>query len=455
MSDTIVALATPPGEAALAVIRISGGLVPSIIDGALRKQGPSPTPSPRLTRLSHYQSLSGKTLDHLIWIYYAGPKSFTGDDMLELISHGSPFIVQCLLEDLEQRGARLAEPGEFTKTAFVNGKMDLAQAEAVVDVIRARSDRSLKIAQQQLAGALGKHVSGLVDRLLGVTAHLEAYIDFPDEDLPAEDVSGPVADLSGFQDSIDQLMATEQYRNRLQDGIRVVLVGAPNAGKSSLLNRLVSDDRAIVSEEAGTTRDFIEVRGSLGGHLVRYFDTAGLRSSGSKIEEAGMTKTLEMARKADLILHVVDANDAEVSLNEETLKVFEDKATITVLNKADLVGEGSPVTGQSTPTIESIGVSALTGTGLDALQKALIKYLDSDFKVPDDADVAVSARHSAALATVKVHVSEALEKLRAGHSIELAATDLHLAIESMGRIVGRIDNEQMLDELFGSFCIGK
>tara|TARA_B110000438_G_scaffold301679_1_gene357202 strand:+ start:2002 stop:3369 length:1368 start_codon:yes stop_codon:yes gene_type:complete len=455
VSDTIVALATPPGEAALAVMRISGSLVRSIIEGALIEKDRSPTLAPRLTRLSHYRNLSGKTLDHLVWVYYAGPKSFTGEDMLELISHGSPFIVQRLLEDLEQRGARQAEPGEFTKTAFVNGKMDLAQAEAVVDVIRARSEQSLKIAQQQLAGALGKHVSNLVERLLRVTAHLEAYIDFPDEDLPAEDVSGPVAELSDFQNAIDQLMATEQYRNRLQDGISVVLVGAPNAGKSSLLNRLVADDRAIVSEEAGTTRDFIEVRGTLGGHLVRYFDTAGLRDSGSKIEEAGMAKSLEMAKKADLILHIIDAQEDHIALDANTLKDFEKKALIRVLNKADLVDEASSVMDVSPSSVDIIRVSALTGDGLYDLQKALIRYLDTDFKVPEDADVAVSARHSAALAEVKSKVSEALGKLRAGSSIELAATDLHLAIEAIGRIVGRIDSEQMLDELFGSFCIGK
>lgn len=455
MTDTIAALATPPGEAALAVIRVSGDSVRAIIAGALLSRGAPPTLSPRQTRLSHYHNLEGSVLDHLVWVFYAGPKSFTGEDMLELISHGSPFIVQRLLEDLERRGARLAEPGEFSRTAFLNGKMDLAQAEAIVDVIRARSEQALKIAQLQLAGVLGKQVSALVERLLRVTAHLEAYIDFPDEDLPTEDVSGPIAELTAFQKTLDQLIATEHYRNRLQDGIRIVLLGAPNAGKSSLLNRLVDDERAIVSEEAGTTRDFIEVRGNLGGHLVRYFDTAGLRSATSKIEAAGMAKSLEVAHRADVILHVVDAKTGEGLSEMEMLKVLDEKPLIRVLNKVDLSDGEIGVASASSRKTTTVRVSALTGFGIEDLRAVLKDYLDKDFTVPQDADVAVSARHAAALNEVKAQASSALDKLRSGISIELAATDLHFGIEAMGRIVGRIDNEQMLDELFGSFCIGK
>jgi tRNA modification GTPase len=290
-----------------------------------------------------------------------------------------------------------------------------------------------------------------VERLLRVTAHLEAYIDFPDEDLPAEDVTGPLSELADLQRDIDRLSATEKYRNRLQDGISIVLLGAPNAGKSSLLNQLVSDERAIVSEEAGTTRDYIEVRGILGGHLVRYIDTAGLRSTVSKIEAAGVAKSLHMAQKADLVLHVVDCQASELPMESEVAAVLSEKPSITVLNKSDLLNASS----SASIAEGSIAVSALTGAGMESLIDTMANFLDADFRVPDDADVAVSARHAAALNTVKEHLGAAVGQLRDGISVELAATELHMAIDSMGLIVGRIDNEQMLDELFGSFCIGK
>jgi tRNA modification GTPase len=453
LSETIAALATPPGEAALAVVRVSGNRIHDLLAGALGV-APSPPPPPRRASVGVYRAMDGRPLDQMVWIFYAGPNSYTGDDLLELMPHGSPFIVQRLLEDLCARGCRLAEPGEFTRLAFLNGKLDLAQAEAIVDVIRARSDRALAIAQDQLSGSLGRHIGEMVTTLLRLTAGLEAYIDFPDEDLPPEDTEGPIHDLIALKGAIDRLLATEHYRRRLQDGIRIVLLGEPNAGKSSLLNALLEEDRAIVSEEAGTTRDFIEARTQLGGHLVRLFDTAGVRESGSKVERAGVEKTLKVAREADILLLVHDQECPWPTFDPALAAMVAGKPCLVVLHKSDLGAEpkSHPPVSFSLGTLRA---SSQTGAGLLDLRQRLVSFLDRDFQVPADADVAISARHAAALAEAKDWLEAAATKLRAGEPAELAATDLHLAIEAMGRIVGRIDNERVLDELFGSFCIGK
>jgi len=408
----------------------------------------------RQARVGSYTTIDGGLLDQVVWIYYAAPRSYTGEDMLEIIPHGSPFIVQRLLEDLSARGCRVAEPGEFTRLAFLNGKLDLSQAEAIVDVIRARSDRALAAAQHQLAGVLGQRIEGMVTDLLRVTAQLEAYIDFPDEDLPAENVEGPIQALVALKGAIDRLMVTEHYRQRLQDGVRIVLVGEPNAGKSSLLNALIDEDRAIVSEEAGTTRDFIEVRSTLGGHLVRFFDTAGIRESDSRVEQAGVAKTLKVAREADLLLFVHDHSLPWPEADAAIAHLLEAKPCLAVRHKADLpstVDEGAPLS----PSLGELSVSSTTGSGLDSLRGRIRSFLDRDFTVPADADVVISARHATALTEAKEWLDGALSKLREGEAAELAATDLHLAIEAMSCIVGRIDNERVLDELFGAFCIGK
>lgn len=453
MSDTIAALATPPGEAALAVIRVSGNRIREILNDALGGEA-SPTLPPRVARVGTYRGVDQGVLDQVVWIHYPAPRSYTGEDMLELMPHGSPFIVQRLLEDLAQRGCRLAEPGEFTRLAFLNGKMDLAQAEAIVDIIRARSDRALAVAQQQLAGALGRHIESLVTTLLRVTAQLEAYIDFPDEDLPAEDVEGPIQSLLDLREAVGRLMATQHYRRRLQDGIRIVLIGEPNAGKSSLLNVLVDEDRAIVSEEAGTTRDFIEVRTMIGGHLIRLFDTAGIRQSDSRIERAGVEKSLKLAREADLLLFVHDWTQPWPDSEVELCQILAEKPALGLLHKCDLPA----ATSEDPPLAFKLGtlaISSVTGEGIENLRNLIAHFLDRDFSVPEDADVAISARHASALNDAQRCLEDAVEKLRKNVAAELAATDLHLAIEAMGRIVGRIDNERVLDELFGAFCIGK
>lgn len=450
-SDTIAALATPSGEAALAIIRISGPDTKAIFE-ALRRSPDAPPP-PRTFQRALYRGTTGEVIDDLAYVYFQAPRSYTGEDMLELSTHGSPFIVEKILHDLEQRGLRLAEPGEFTRTAFLNGKLDLAQAEAVVDMIRARSDRALLAAQQQLSGALGKKTELFVNQLLKATALLEAYIDFPEEDLPPEDQEGPRSELAALARSLEQLAATQRYRERLQDGIRVVLLGEPNAGKSTLLNALVEEERAIVSEEAGTTRDYIEVRTTMGPHLVRLVDTAGLRESVSAIERAGVERSKKLAREADVILLVLDRSTPLPQLDPEIAEELCNSPTLIIENKSDL--PQAPELNAFYPDLPRLAVCASSGAGIPELRQQLVDMLNQDYTVPANADVIVSARHAGALSEARDCIRQAIANLEAGAPPELAATDLHLAIDSMGRITGKIDNERMLDELFGSFCIGK
>lgn len=447
-ADTIAALATPTGTSALALVRISGSdtrTLAAALCGAV--------PPARVARHIDYRGQDGALIDDVVVTFFAGPKSFTGEDSLEVTCHGNPFIAQKLLEDLFQRGCRPADPGEFTQRAFLNGRMDLSQAEAVMDLIHARSDRALTAANQQLRGSLGRRMQALIDSLLGVLARIEAYIDFPDEDLPPEDRAAVLGEIHQIMLSNNMLLATSHYGELLRDGIKTVILGAPNAGKSSLLNRLVGKDRALVSPEPGTTRDFIEERIIVGPHCLRLIDTAGFNRSPAPLEKLGIEKTLERALEADLLLVVLDAADQVVPpFPAELLAKLQTAATLVVLNKVDLAPDA--VAAFSVPGAPVVPVSALTGTGMERLEQAIVGLADRAEHDPDDL-VAINARHAHALDQSRLWLTAAEAKLVAGEPIELVASDLRGVMAAFGAITGRIDNERMLDQLFATFCIGK
>jgi tRNA modification GTPase len=445
--DTIAALATPAGRSALAVIRISGKDTEK-----LAREVFGEAPPPRMARRGDYRDRAGALLDDVLFTFFREPNSYSGEDALEISCHGSPLIAHKVLEDLFARGCRPAEPGEFTRRAFLNGRIDLSQAEAVMDLIQARSDRALAAAHRQLRGALGRHLRTLTDGVLDGLARIEARIDFPDEDLPPEDLGVLRGELEKVRRGAARLLATRRYGDLLRDGIRTVIVGEPNAGKSSLLNRLVGRERALVSAEPGTTRDFIEEVVAVGPHCLRLIDTAGLNPSPAALEKLGMEKTFECIEEADLILFVLDATRPTPAfvgnLNTGSRKI------LAVLNKADLL-KGPP---QAAPPSEiaTVALSALTGDGIDELHQALIGMADSfqETETGDDS-VAINARHAHALAQANDCLTEALRKLESKPQPELLASDLRGALDAFGEIAGRIDHEQVLDRLFASFCIGK
>lgn len=445
-ADTIAALATPVGTAALAVVRASG---PDCARVAAEILGRSPTP-----RQAHYclyrAAGGGRVLDDVLLTFFPGPHSYSGEDSLEISTHGNPLIAQYVLEDLLGRGLRQAEAGEFTRRAFLSGRLDLSQAEAVMDVIHARSERALAVARRQLEGSLGRHLNGLTEALLLVLARIEAYIDFPDEDLPPEDRAVVLAELDVVLRGTDRLLATSHYGDVLRDGLKTVILGEPNAGKSSLLNRLVGRDRALVSDRPGTTRDFIEERILIGPHAIRLIDTAGLNPDPEELERLGMDKALERAAEADLILWVVDASRPCPDLPVEVRERLNGCNALVIRNKCDLSAICQPPAGLSV-----VDVSALTGHGVEALSAMIAARADAFAGQQGDEVIAINARHADALRRAGDCLRAARAKLLDGGPVELLASDLRGALDACGEICGRVDNERMLDHLFKTFCIGK
>ncbi len=453
--DTIVAPATASGSAALAVVRVDGPLVPRLIQDC----SASPAlPRPRRARRFQYRDLAGQVLDDGIATYFAAPHSFTGGETWEMTLHGNPLIVDLVLADLVARGCRWADPGEFTRRAFLSGKLDLSQAEAVAEVIQARSAGALAAAQRHLRGELGRLISGLAAELIAVLAHLEAYLDFPDEDLPPEDHAGPLRDLADLAERLEALAATRQAREFLIDGLPTVIVGAPNAGKSSLLNALLGQQRALVSPIAGTTRDYLSERLTLGRHLLRLIDTAGLHPSDDPLEMASMERSRQQLSEAALVVLVIDAADQPPGLDRGTLGLLRPERLLVLLNKADLPASTATSDWLSQQPAVAVAprvtTSLTTVSGQEAVRKALIGWLDGLQVTPQPEDTLVNARHAEALQRAATTLRRALAEAQLGR-IETAATEVRLGLDALGEVVGRIDSEAVLDQLFKSFCIGK
>lgn len=448
--ETIVAPASGRGQAAVAVIRVSGPLCRDLIASALNTDT---TPPPRRATLGRYTAGDGCTLDHLLFTYFPAPRSYTGEDVLELHPHGNPHIVRRIIDDLCARGCRMAEPGEFTRVAFLNGKMDLSQAEAVAEVIRVQSDAALEVAQRQLGGALAQRVSELSDLILNLLANLEAYIDFPDEDLPPESAEGPLQSIAELLQAMEDMAATGEFRERLIDGWTVAILGAPNAGKSSLMNLLLGEARALVSAEAGTTRDYIRESVSVGPYAIHLVDTAGLRDNPGAIEEMGMQHSMELARTADLVLWVVDRSDPPPRLKAELAALLGPERTIVVENKADLPANPE-VSGFLAPCPRVV-MSVASRAGLNVLRGTIAEWIDKRGATLPDNGLLVSRRHAECLRGACRALKAAREILLNGSPFELAATEVRAAIRDLEAIVGRFDNEAMLDRLFATFCIGK
>ncbi len=442
--DTIAALATPPGVGALAIIRISG---PQAMEVLLACTGRSKALEPRRATLVRVLSATGLVLDEVVATWFAAPASFTGEDVVELCCHGGLLVVRRVLERVLACGARPAEPGEFSRRAFENGRLDLTQAEAVMDVISAGSDLALRAAHNQLHGVLSRRVEQAADRLISVAAHVEAYIDFPEEDIAPDAASALLDGLNAVEAELRALLSTADEGRLLREGVRTAIIGAPNVGKSSLLNCLLGYERAIVSPMAGTTRDTVEASVTLGSLRLHLVDTAGLHESADAIECAGMERSRRAGAEADLVLLVADAS---LPPNLPELAASPDAATrLLLLNKCDL-----PAHPGWDAHPEALRLSCLSGEGLPALAAAIEKLFLHN-PVETDSFTAINTRHRYALGQALEALSQARASLLAGDSPELTDVPLRDALDALGSITGRIDTETILTRVFSTFCLGK
>ncbi len=449
MSDegtaTIAAVSTPPGEGAIALVRLSGPEAVAVADQIFRGQQ---KPSEAVSHFQHFGEIvdADRVIDQVMLTVHRAPASYTGEDVVEISCHGGVLVTARVWEACLHAGARAARPGEFTERSFLNGKMDLTQAEAVIDLIRAQTDLALRSAAEQLEGRLGEKITKLREDLIGLIANLEAYIDFPDEDIEPDVGAAFLSRLDGIRGQIDALLATADQGRIFREGVRVVIYGATNAGKSSLLNRLLGFPRAIVSESPGTTRDTIEEVVNLRGIALRLTDTAGLRASGSDaVENEGIARTERSLAYADLVLHVVDASAPRPA--HFSARVAE-VAELLLLNKSDLPEHAD------WKDCEALRISCTSENGLAGLEDAILAQVSAQrWDIPSA--VAINARHRDCLRRALAACDLARGAFTENLAPELVAVDLRGALQAVGEVIGHADMEKILDALFATFCIGK
>ncbi len=455
--DTIAAIITPPGQGGVGIVRVSGPLSVDIAACLFAGREAVAQWVSHTLYLGLIRDAGGRPIDQGLAVLMRAPQSYTGEDVLEFQCHGGPVVMRRVLTAVLHGGARLAEAGEFTKRAFLNGRLDLAQAEAVVDIVRARSDEASDLALAQLSGVLSSHLEEVRSDLIRLKALLEAQIDFADED-PAIEEEEAALIFESIQDKIQSLVGSYNQGRLRRDGAVVPIVGRPNVGKSSLLNALLGDDRAIVTSVPGTTRDTIEEAITIDGVPVLLADTAGLRArtEADHVERLGMERTAAKVAAAQMVLFVVDASQPLRAEDRLVARSIQGKPTIVVANKCDLA-DGLLVTDLSTVTGSHPvqRVSATVGLGLGALREAMARVLGAAESARPDSPIVSSARHHAALV-------QAVERLEMAHAAirdrippELVAVDVQEAIDQIGSITGVVTSEDVLDRIFADFCIGK
>ena len=441
-NDTIVALATAPGRGGIGIIRLSGPGVPDIAVQLIGK-----LPPPRSAHLSNFLGQDGVVIDHGIALYFNQHHSYTGEPVLELQGHGSPVVAQMMIRRCLELGARMARPGEFSERAFLSGQLDLAQAEAVADLIESSTESAARSAINTLQGEFSNRIHELVDNLTGLRIFVEAAIDFPEEEIDFLAEQQVVHKLTLLQQQFSDLERSVGQGKLLRDGLRVVLSGAPNAGKSSLLNLLCREQRAIVSDIPGTTRDVLEQHLELEGLPIVLIDTAGIRESRNVIEVEGVRRAREAQKRADLVLLVVDHSACPDQTVASLQKELVDIPTLMGFNKIDLSGHSAGTNGNE------VFLSVLTGEGLPGLIESLKQA--AGFREPDGSQFIARQRHIDALERARRHLDQGVEQLSQFQAGELLAEELRLAQKALGEITGAVSSDDLLGLIFSSFCIGK
>ncbi len=450
MSETIAAIATPVGQGGIAIVRLSGNEALNIAFTVTKQ-----TLSPRQVTFAYFRDKDGSVFDQGVVLYFKAPHSFTGEEVVEFQCHGGRGVTQMLLETCLAAGARMALPGEFSERAFLNGKIDLAQAEAIADLINAQSIVAIKAASKSLQGEFSRVVNALADDIVKLRVYIEAALDFPEEEIDFLTEGDIANQLTQWGERLDQLIEQTGQGRLINDGIDLVLVGKPNAGKSSLLNTLVGDERAIVTEQAGTTRDIIRESIIIDGMPVNILDTAGLRDSDDIVEKEGIRRTRQALKQADVIVILIDGleliDNAEKALKDARQLIADaPKSTpvITVYNKADLVAKDKQMCHD-----EYLWIAAKQGEQVDLLKARIAEVVGRQSR--QETPFIARERHISALKRAQSHYHDAVAQLFGYRAGELVAEDLRLTHEALGEITGKMNADKLLGEIFSSFCIGK
>ncbi len=467
-SETICAISTPIGEGGIGIIRLSGPKSIAIGDRLFRRcpSGPLHRVATHTVHYGHIiEPLTGEVVDEVLVTVMRAPRTYTREDIVEINAHGGPLLLHRILGLLMDQGARMAEPGEFTKRAFLSGRIDLTQAEAVMDLISAKTEASGRAALNRLKGALGREIQEVRDRLSFLLAYIEAAIDFSEEDLELLPPSRAIELIQESKARVQRLLDTAEEGRILRDGLATVIIGRPNVGKSSLLNCLLKQDRAIVTPLPGTTRDLLEEYLNIKGIPLRIIDTAGLRPSFDPIEQEGMRRTEAAMAEADLLLVMIDASQGLFEQEEGLLRKYQgNKKVLAVINKIDLAPMASEAIRQKIEgAIPTVAISATQGLGLEELKEAIfVLSLSARGGVGSHAvhgmgegALVAHVRHKSALIATKTHLEQALESVKAGMPEEIIALEIRDALDRLGEIIGATTTEEILDRIFESFCIGK
>ena len=456
MDETIAAVATAYGEGGIGIIRISGDKSLSILNQIFRPKSAQKIESRRMTYGSIIDPETGNMIDEVLAVFMKGSSTYTGEDVAEIDCHGSVISLRKTLELALRNGARMAEPGEFTKRAFLNGRLDLSQAEAVIDMIKAKTDKGFDVAAGQLEGKLSLQVREIRQKILDVLVDITVNIDYPDEDIEYITYEHLLTKISQIGDMIENLLSTASAGRLIRDGIRVAIIGKPNVGKSSLMNGLLGEARTIVTDIPGTTRDTIEEAVNIRGIPVYLIDTAGIRDTSDKVEQIGIERSKEAFNRADFIIFIADGSENLTAEDEGIISAIGDRKCLILLNKKDL---GLKLTkeqiGEKVPGADIIETSLVTGDGVEEI-KTLIENLVYGGEISQkESTLVTNARHAELLEKSLASINDAIRMTEAGEALDFIEVDVNEAYALLGEIIGETVTDDVLDEVFSRFCLGK